>query len=334
MELTPETVGPYLIDHGIVDPGSNVDARVLGGGVSNVVLEVVAGDDRMVVKQPLGNLDVEDDWPAEVDRVHNEAAAARAYRDAIAGDTPVRVPAIRFEDPEEHVIVMDAAPRGATMWKADLLDGVVRPRIAGRVGTVLGTVQSAAADNEALEAQFADETPFIQLRIDPYHRTVARRHPDLAEPIESEIARILDVRRTLVHGDYSPKNVLVDGGPERELWVLDFEVAHWGDPAFDPAFMLNHLFIKSVYNADKQATYHDAAMSFWNAYDQAVEWDVCEAVVRELGILMLARVDGKSPVEYLRNESVKNALRAVARRAIERPPPDVGGFRTLVSEAP
>ena len=326
MTLTPETVGRYLAEHGFVESHTEVRARSLGGGVSNVVLAVEAGDERVVLKQPLPNLDVEDDWPADVERVHNEAAAARAYRDVIPADLGVRVPRVYLEDREEHVIVIEAAPDGASTWKAELLDGTVRPGVSERVGDVLGRVQSAIEGNDAVRSQFADDAPFVQLRIDPYHRTVARRHPDLAGAIEDEIDRILGVKRTLVHGDYSPKNVLLDpecGG----LWILDFEVAHWGDPAFDPAFMLNHLFIKSVYNGDRQSAYLDAAMRFWRAYDDAVEWDRERDVVRELGILMLARVDGKSPVEYVRRESTKDELRTIARAAIEDPPSTVAGFR-------
>ena len=110
----------------------------------------------------------------------------------------------------------------------------------------------------------------------------------------AEVDRILDVDRTLVHGDYSPKNVLVDRAGDDTPWILDFEVAHWGDPAFDTGFMMNHLFIKSVYNHEQQSEYLDAAFAFWDAYDEGVSWDIETETVTELGVLMLARVDGKS----------------------------------------
>lgn len=153
-------------------------------------------------------------------------------------------------------------------------------------------------------------------------------------PIREEIDRILKVKRILVHGDYSPKNVLVDRTRDgHELWLLDFEVAHWGDPSFDPAFMLHHLFIQSVYNADRRQEYLDAAASFWRAYDDIVDWDVERAVVRELGVLLLARIDGKSPVRYVRSESVKDKLRSIARDAIEDPPAGLAEFQVLVGES-
>jgi 5-methylthioribose kinase len=166
------------------------------------------------------------------------------------------------------------------------------------------------------------------LRVDPYHRTTAERHPDVAAEIRAEADRVLSVDRTLVHGDYSPKNVLV--GPS--AWVLDFEVAHWGDPAFDTAFMCNHLYIKSIYNHDCHAAYADAAERFWTAYDRAVDWDIERETVAELGVLMLARVDGKSPVEYVEREAVADALRRVAKRTLRGEAETLDEFAALARE--
>jgi len=72
--------------------------------------------------------------------------------------------------------------------------------------------------------------------VDPYFRTASRRHPDLKPIINDEIERLLGTALTLVHGDYSPKNLLV--GPDQKLVIIDFEVAYYGDPAFDVAFCL------------------------------------------------------------------------------------------------
>jgi 5-methylthioribose kinase len=165
------------------------------------------------------------------------------------------------------------------------------------------------------------------------------------------------VKRTLVHGDYSPKNVLLDRdggspladgdgeptGSAREdeptgsargptPWVIDFEVAHWGDPAFDAAFMLNHLFIKSVYNHAIQSAYLDAAVAFWDAYDERVPWDAERETVRELGVLVLARVDGKSPVEYVEEGAVADALRHLAKRTLRGEVETLDEFATAARE--
>lgn len=322
MRLYADTVVPYLRESGVVPTDANATAEPLGGGVSNAVLRVAWAGDAVVVKQPFPDLAVDDEWPADVERVHNEAAAARVYADvASAGSVPgVRVPAVRFEDRDEHVLVLEAAPERARMWKADLLGGDVDTDSAATLGAFLATVHGTARDDPEIRREFERYAPFEQLRLDPYHRTVAERHPGLAPAIERELDRIRDARSTLVHGDYSPKNVLVDDAEDGpELWVLDFEVAHWGDPAFDVAFMLSHLFIKSVYRRERGEEYVAAAQAFLDAYRDAGGLSPARErhVATELGILLLARVDGTSPVEYLETETTKDLLRTLGTELLD-----------------
>jgi aminoglycoside phosphotransferase (APT) family kinase protein len=217
------------------------------------------------------------------------------------------------------------------MWKAELLDGRVDAGVAAAVGEVLGVVHDATATDDAVRERFASKRPFDQLRVDPYHRTTAERHPDVADAIHDEIRRLMDTSRTLVHGDYSPKNVLVDRADGTTPWILDFEVAHWGDPAFDTAFMCNHLYIKSIHNHAQHDDYVDAAERFWTAYDAAVDWDIERETVAELAVLMLARVDGKSPVEYV-DGAVADALRRVAKRTLRGDAETLTEFAGLARE--
>ena len=333
-ELSPSTAGEYLQEWGVIPEEASPTARTLGGGVSNRVIAVEWDEGCLVAKQPLPNLAVEDDWPADVARVHNEAAATRAYSEVISGASlDARAPGLVFEDTDEHVIAIECAPEGADTWKAELLSGHVDPEIARAVGAVLGAVHSEAAGDDELRETFASELPFEQLRLDPYHRTTARRHPDVREEIEAETERVEGTARTLVHGDYSPKNVLVDRADSPAVpWILDFEVAHWGDPAFDAAFMCNHLFIKSVYNHERHSEYVDAALGFWDAYDARVPWAIESETVAELGVLMLARVDGKSPVEYVTEEATADALRRIAKRTLRGEVGSLEGFADLARE--
>lgn len=312
-DLTPDVAISYLQSQGVLPNDADPAAEPLGGGVSNHVIRVRWHNGCLVAKQPLPNLAVEDDWPADIARIHNEAAAARTYGEVIAtADLPARVPDVIFEDRTAHLIAIDCAPDSAGSWKADLLDGHVDPAVAETVGLVLGAVHAATADDPDVRDRFASKRPFDQLRIDPYHRTTADRHPDVADAIHAEVDRIMGVDRTLVHGDYSPKNVLVGPVP----WIIDFEVAHWGDPAFDVAFMANHLFIKSVYNNATQSAYLEAAERFWSTYREWIPWSLERAFITELAILMLARVDGKSPVEYVPEGPIADALRRIAKRSL------------------
>ena len=385
MRLDADAAVEYVRARGVVPEGAEPTAESLGGGVSNDVFRVRWDDDAVVLKRPLPNLAVADDWPADVGRVHNEAAAARAYADVIAerGLDRVAVPAVRFEDHDDHVVAISSAPESARMWKADLLDGRVDAAVAARLGEFLAAAHDHAAADASLKEAFGNYEPFEQLRLDPYHATVAERHPDLAPTIEREMERVRATRRTLVHGDYSPKNVLVvesdgtdgaatanradgtaateeaagtdttdgtggvdetdaanetattagtDGRPT--LWLLDFEVAHWGDPAFDVAFMLTHLFVKSVHVEDRREAFLAAAASFRDAYADAVETTPFDEsdVTRELGVLMLARVDGKSPVEYVELPETKETLRTVARRILTEEVAAVAEAAALVRE--
>jgi len=349
VDLRPETATAYLEERGVFDSseGLAASADALGGGVSNRVIRVRSRDRCLVLKQPLPDLAVEESWPADVSRIHNEAAAARAYaavaREEGLGDRrggyAVSVPEVLFEDEHDHVLAMECVPDTAATWKTELLDGGVDVHIARALGRFLGTVHRTTADRPGLRARFGDSTPFEQLRIEPYHWTTAARHPAVADAIHAETERVLEARRTLVHGDYSPKNVLVDrqgSGRNSEevgstLWLIDFEVAHWGDPAFDTAFMCNHLLIKSVYNHEHREAYLDAARAFWQAYDERVAWEIERETTRELAVLMLARVDGKSPVEYA-GEDTRERLREISCRALLEGIETIEGYVSLTRE--
>ena len=330
--LEPDTAGSYLARRGnISGTVTTADADKLGGGVSNRVVQVQSDEDCLVLKQPRPNLAVEEDWPADIDRVHNEAAATRVYESILdRTELAASVPSVRFEDHSQDVVGFECAPDNARMWKGDLLDGHVDARVAREVGRVLGIVHDSAADEPELLDPFESKLPFDQLRIDPYHRTVASRHPDVADAVDAASERLLGSDRTLVHGDYSPKNVLVEDAGTFRVWILDFEVAHRGDPSFDTAFMLNHLFIKSVYNSEQGEEYRRAARAFFDAYVENVPWDIEGETIEELGVLMLARVDGKSPVEYVDRAETKETLRRIAKRTLIEPVRDLEAFETLV----
>ena len=174
----------------------------------------------------------------------------------------------------------------------------------------------------------------VQGRVDPYHRTTADRHPELAELIHAEVDRLLATRRTLTLGDFCPKNSFVYAD---RMLALDFEVAHWGDPGFDVAFCLNHLLLKALRFREWSASYVAAARGFWSSY-AAVSPGVDEtelSAARELGVLMLARIDGKSPVEYITDEATKGLVRDTATRLITaRPGPAGAGVRRGGALAP
>jgi 5-methylthioribose kinase len=290
----------------------------LGGGVSNTVLLVESDTRRFVMKQALGKLRVKQEWLADQSRIFRESAALRKLSEYLPDGS---LPEVLFEDRDNFIFAMSAAPSASVCWKEFLLNGEIRVETAERVGELLALMASVSWRAAAWESEFGDQTVFDQLRIDPYYRAAARKHPDLypraARLIEQSAAR----RVSLTHGDWSPKNFLVDGD---QLMAIDFEVIHFGDPSFDAAFLLNHLLLKSFYRPQWASLYAQAADAFWRAYLAGVpreSW-IAPATLSHLGWLMLARVDGKSPAEYLRG-AVQDRVRRFARDLIISPPNSV-----------
>jgi 5-methylthioribose kinase len=304
--LTEETVVAYLVQRGVIardTTAASAKVDALGGGVSNVVLAVRTPERDLVVKQSLPQLRVAEEWLAKQERALTEAAALQ-----LAGQlTPGAAPAVFDVDPEEFTLTIECAPSSWVNWKDELLAGQADPATAAELGRLLGTWH-AGTSTSGLDPRFDDPEAFEQLRVDPYYRTTLARHPELAAPLTECIEVMASRRRCLVHGDYSPKNVLAGDG---RVWVLDFEVAHVGDPAFDVAFMLNHLLLKSLHRPAAAADYRACADAFWNAYRPLGLPDPDDYVLAHLGALLLARVDGKSPAEYL-TEAERVAARALA----------------------
>jgi enolase len=318
--LTPGSVGRYLQQRGVLPPGSPVDAQPVGGGVSCVVLEVRSGSTRLIVKQALGRLRVADEWLAKRERTLSEGAALElAY-----GVDSRRVPRVVDLDAEAFALTIEAAPPEWTTWKKRLLTGDGDPRIASSLGSFLGSFHRATRSRPEIEKAFADGETFDQLRVDPYYRVVMRRHPSSADRIAELVDAMLATRVCLVHGDYSPKNILVGG--TGDIWVIDFEVAHVGDPAFDVAFMVNHLLLKGIHRRDARARMHACAESFWTAYEEQAGPLPVDYVLGQVGCLMLARIDGKSPAEYLDDEG-RRASRALGLRLLLDPPSSISALR-------
>jgi 5-methylthioribose kinase len=313
--LTAATVGAYLAGRGLVAAAEQVEAVELGGGVSNVVLAVDAPDLSAVVKQARPRLRVADEWLAKRERALAEARAlALAARLA-----PDAVPTVLDVDEDACAFVIERAPRSWRSWKDDLLAGTVDASVARRLGRLLAAWHAAAAEPDVAR-DFGDLTAFEQLRIDPYHRTVIARHPDLAGPVGACAAELLVPGTALVHGDFSPKNVLV--GPDGS-WVIDWEVVHVGSSVFDLAFMLNHLLLKCVHRPAAREALVGGAAAFLGGYaDAGGTLPSARALLVHTGCLTVARVDGKSPAEYL-TPAGRETARRLGRALLLEPPATV-----------
>lgn len=304
MLLDERSAPEYLRRRGVLSPGLEATAAPLGGGVSGTVLLVEGDGVRVVVKQSLPRLRVEQEWLAPSERILIEGAALSLTHEL----TPERVPAVLDLDEEVLALTIEAAPAGWRPWKEQLLSGDVDPGVAAELGRVLARWHSATAASPEARERFGDRDVFDRLRVDPFHRAVARVHPELVDAIGETVEAMLARRDCLVHGDFSPKNVLVGDGA---LWVLDHETAHTGDPLFDLAFLLAHLALKTVHRPSAASAYAACAEAFLAAYGASDP----AGVAAHLACLLLARVDGKSPADYL-DESERTQVRALAVRML------------------
>jgi aminoglycoside phosphotransferase (APT) family kinase protein len=318
--LSPQNVQDYLQSQGLLRGEEHVSACALGGGVSNVVLLLEwqgNPEKRWVVKQSLGKLRVKDDWRSERSRIYREAESLRALLPVLG---PAALPEVVHIDFENFLYVMTAAPVGSRVWKDLLLARRTDSPIARDAAVLLAKIVKGSRDDAGLREQFGDRTVFDQLRIDPYYRTTASRHPELRREFDDLIDTSLGIRTSLVHGDFSPKNMLVRG---EYIFLIDFEVVHWGDPSFDAAFLINHLLLKAFHLPAISRQFIALAGDFWTTLLAALGAEATagfEAMtIRHLGGLMLARIDGKSPVEYIQDEPTKASVRKAASQILAEP---------------
>jgi fructosamine-3-kinase len=303
---------------GLVREGEAVRFEALTGGVSSDIHLVEVGERRFCVKRALAQLKVAAEWRAPLARNGAEAAWMRT----IARWLPHGAPTILGEDASVGMFAMTYLPPDENpVWKAQLLAGRVDVDFAAAVGRDLATIHAGSAKDSSLPARFANEATFEDIRIEPYLRATARAHPPLAARLVALVDATLANRRALIHGDVSPKNILIGQyGPV----FLDAECAWFGDPAFDLAFCLNHLLLKGARSGVARAPYLAAYRALADTYLAGVDWELREALETRaaalLPALFLARIDGKSPVEYLVAEAEKNAVRRCAAPLIEQPP--------------
>ncbi len=297
----------------------------LGGGVSSDIWRVDLPAGPVCVKRALPRLKVDAVWEAPVERNRYEWEWLReAGRIA-----PSSVPPLVAHDGEADCFAMGfLAPDLYPPWKALLRDGIASATTARAVGQRLAAIHGATAGRADVRARFATDDIFHAIRLEPYLVATAARHPDLADRLQAIVSRTAGTRQALVHGDVSPKNILI--GPDGPIF-LDAECAWYGDPAFDLAFCLNHLLLKCLWTPAASAAFLRSFDTLAETYLAGVQWEargkVEERAAGLLPGLFLARVDGKSPVEYVTAEADRERVRRTARSLILNPPATLAAVR-------
>jgi aminoglycoside phosphotransferase (APT) family kinase protein len=312
-ELTADNVLDYLRETGRIDAGP-AQAELLGGGVSNVVLRVTTADQVFVLKQSRPQLRTKADWFSDIGRIFREQEVLEALHAILPAGT---VPAVLFSDRANYLFAMEHAPADARVWKGLLLVGDIDLSVGERAGRVLGRIHGITGRDPRRFDHLADGTVFDQLRIDPFYRRIAERHPDLGPAVAPLVDGMLRGEEALCHGDFSPKNILVHGAG---FMLVDHETAHLGDPAMDLGFFLSHLLLKAIKRPLDRGRFFELTRAFWRGYAAEVTYRPVEELVARslghLGVCLLARVDGTSPVDYLTEERQRDAARRLGRRLL------------------
>lgn len=324
-ELTAENAVDYLRTHGHWPRTAAATAMPLAWGVSNLVLRIDGPTHpSMVLKQSQPQLRTKIEWRSRCERIYREADILNALAPLLPRGA---VPQVIFQDRERYVLGLEAIRADHTVWKAALLRGEIELSVGSTLGDYLGTIHRDTAGRDDLLPDSADWSLFDELRIDPFYRWIARVHPQLQQPVDRMLADMAAHRVCLVLADFSPKNVLVhaDG-----VSLVDFETGHYGDPAFDLGFFLSHLLLKSLRERNQLAEWQRLIVTFWNRYREVVDqagnhlvWSAATSTraVSHLAGCLLARIDGKSPVDYLIEPWQPPFVRRISCQWFDAPPP-------------
>lgn len=294
----------------LLAPGEQPVLTPLAGGVSSLIVRADTQRGPLCVKRALPRLKVAALWEAPVERNRAEVA----WLKVAARVCPGAVPDILGEDATGCAFAMAyLEPADYPVWKAQLLAGSADARTARAVARNLVAIHAATAGSAALAREFAHDEGFYAIRLEPYFVATAQRHPACAAALHALVDTTVSHKRALVHGDVSPKNIVVGAnGPV----LLDAECAWYGDPAFDLAFCLNHLLLKCVWRPAATANYIASFDTLAATYLAGVNWEPADGLEARaaalLGGMLLARIDGKSPVEYITRDADRDRVRTFA----------------------
>ena len=322
-------INPDLINAlkqaGLIENSDDALFEALTGGVSSDIWKITTPNRTFCVKQALSKLKVEADWFAPVERNEFEVAWYSIANDLVPGAAP----AILMQDKAGMMFAMDFLdPDAHKLWKSELRDGHVDTQAAGQAGAMLAKIHGGTAGDMSIAKQFPRTDIFHAIRLEPYLEATANKNPDLKDQLFGLSKRTADTQLCMIHGDVSPKNILL--GPNGPVF-LDAECACIGDPAFDLAFCLNHFLLKCLWTPASTPEFLSSFNAMVKSYLAGVDWespnDLEARAASLLPGLFLGRVDGKSPVEYITDEDNKNKVRRCARALLGAPPTKLADVR-------
>ncbi len=304
-------------ERGWIPSSDTVTAAPLTGGVSSDIWRIDLPSGPVCVKRALSKLKVKDDWFAPISRNAFEVKWIQAANAVI----PNAAPDVLFHDADAGLFVVPFLdPIDFPLWKSTLRDGDARTEDAASVGRYLGQIHAETTKDPSIAETFQTDEIFHAIRLEPYLLATGVRHPNINHRM-IELSEITAAQHTaLVHGDVSPKNILI--GPDGPVF-LDAECAWYGDPAFDLAFCLNHLLLKGLWNRDARDDYRACFKALCESYAQEIsklnDPTIIARTAHLLPGLFLARIDGKSPVEYITDTAQQDLVHDFAPSFLTSP---------------
>jgi aminoglycoside phosphotransferase (APT) family kinase protein len=320
--LLPEQVLTFLRRHGLAAADEVPPAAALSGGVSSDIWRVDLRSGAICVKRALPRLRVEQLWEVPVERNRYE----RMWMETANAIVPGVAPRVLAAD-DAGCFAMQLL-EDYPLWKTELAAGRANRDFAAQVGSCLARIHAATAGDRDCAARFDTDRNFHAIRLEPYLLAAGKANVSLEKKLIELSERTAQTKLALVHGDVSPKNILMS--PEGPVF-LDAECAWYGDPAFDLAFCLNHLLLKGLWVPVRRKAFLQCYDALADAYLAGAVWEPRAGLEMRAATLLpgllLARVDGKSPVEYLKSDPDKEFVREIAGRFLRSPPATLAELR-------
>ena len=318
-----------MVELGLIELQDTIKATALTGGVASDIAHVQAANHDYCVKFALPKLRVKADWYAPVERNLAEYRWLETYASI---DPEGAIPLFGHSSSLNGFVMGYLSGPNTYLLKSALFEGRGSKQDAYNIGRNLGRIHQISSKNQFDTLPFDNRDDFYALRIEPYLIHTAKSHDAVADKLKEMADLLYQSKQVLVHGDVSPKNILIqDGRP----YLLDAECATMGDASFDVSFCLNHFILKALHVPSHRENYFGLCDSFWQAYKAEIDFEDLTSLERRISqlipMLLLARVDGKSPVEYL-TKKTSTEIRRAALSSINHPPASIQQLITSFHE--
>ena len=306
-----------LIANKFISSKNNYIVEKLSGGVSSDIWKITNENCIYCLKKAKNKLDVKEDWYVPIERNIYEY---EWYNEVNKLNSNI-APKVIYSDSKNFFFIMEYFDeKKFPLWKKELFKSNIDISFSQSVAQNLSFIHLNSFNNNELKNKFDTIKLFEDLRIDPYIRFTATIHDDIKNKLLDIANDLHNKKITLVHGDISPKNILINN---KKPIFLDAECAWYGDPAFDLAFCINHLLLKSIKLPKVKKLLYKSFITLSDTYLMKVKWEDPKLFEKRtiliLSALMLGRIDGKSPVEYITSNYDKQLVRSFSKSIIQNP---------------